>query len=68
VSYASEEAGATRPKPMAKIFNGRRSTARTEARNSAPSGAPDWMVALVEKGVWVLLAIVAVIMAYLAIT
>lgn len=67
MSHANEEAGATRP-AMTKISGGNGRTARSEARASAPSGAPGWMVALVEKGVWILLAIVAVIMAYLAVS
>lgn len=64
MTHANKEAGATRPEPMSKIADDSRSTARAPA----PSGAPDWMVALVERGVWVLLAAVAVIMAYLALT
>jgi hypothetical protein len=68
VSQPSEEAGPPRPEPMAKILVGSRRAAGSEVRAPAPSGAPDWMVALVERGVWVLLAIVAMIMAYLAVT
>jgi hypothetical protein len=46
----------------------RRATAPIAVRPVAASGAPDWMVASIERAVWCLLAIVAAIMVYLVLT
>lgn len=54
---------------MDYFTGGRRMGGRSEGvRSTAASGAPDWLVASVERAVWCLLAGVAVLMAYLCVT